>query len=145
MPSLRALTRAASASRSACRSGVSPFMIAAAASDSLDEKRRSSSVPRKAGAPSDVTNSPRACRPAATEAPPSRTPGCGARAACDTDLRRGTRRHPRPSEGKTPPTVHELRSLSLRLYHNQGINAQEHGPDQRLRRCPGDEWIKVNV
>lgn len=26
-------------------------------------------------------------------------------------------------EGKTPPTFHELRSLALRLYHDQGINA----------------------
>ena len=52
-------------------------------------------------------------------------------------------------EGKTPPTFHELRSLSLRLYHDQGINAQALAGHKSAdmtavyRDVRGDEWVKV--
>lgn len=52
--------------------------------------------------------------------------------------------------GKTPPTFHELRSLSLRLYHDQGINAQAlagHKSENMTsvyRDVRGDEWVKVS-
>jgi integrase len=51
--------------------------------------------------------------------------------------------------GKTPPTFHELRSLSLRLYHDQGINAQALAGHKSAdmtsvyRDVRGDEWVKV--
>jgi len=52
--------------------------------------------------------------------------------------------------GKTPPTFHELRSLSLRLYHDQGINAQALAGHKSAdmtsvyRDVRGDEWVKVS-
>jgi len=52
-------------------------------------------------------------------------------------------------EGKTPPTFHELRSLSLRLYHDQGINAQALAGHKSAdmtavyRDVRGDEWVRV--
>lgn len=52
-------------------------------------------------------------------------------------------------EGKTPPTFHELRSLALRLYHDQGINAQALAGHKSAdmtsvyRDVRGDEWVKV--
>jgi len=52
--------------------------------------------------------------------------------------------------GKTPPTFHELRSLSLRLYHDQGVNAQALAGHKSAdmtsvyRDVRGDEWVKVS-
>lgn len=52
--------------------------------------------------------------------------------------------------GKTPPTFHEIRSLSLRLYHDQGINAQALAGHKSAdmtaiyRDVRGDEWVKVS-
>jgi len=54
-------------------------------------------------------------------------------------------------KGKTPPTFHELRSLSLRLYHDQGINAQALAGHKSAdmtsvyRDVRGDEWVKVSI
>lgn len=51
--------------------------------------------------------------------------------------------------GKTPPTFHELRSLSLRLYHDQGVNAQALAGHKSADMTSvymdvrGDEWVKV--
>lgn len=53
--------------------------------------------------------------------------------------------------GKTPPTFHEIRSLSVRLYHDQGINAQALAGHKSAdmtsvyRDVRGDEWITVGV
>ncbi len=52
-------------------------------------------------------------------------------------------------DGKMPPTFHELRSLSLRLYHDQGINAQALAGHKSAdmtavyRDVRGDEWVTV--
>ncbi len=54
-------------------------------------------------------------------------------------------------KGKTPPTFHEIRSLSLRLYHDQGINAQALAGHKSAdmtsvyRDVRGDEWVKVSL
>ena len=51
--------------------------------------------------------------------------------------------------GKTPPTLHEIRSLSLRLYHEQGVDAQaiaghkDASMTAVYRDVRGDEWIRV--
>ncbi|WP_353861441.1 tyrosine-type recombinase/integrase [Azospirillum formosense] len=52
-------------------------------------------------------------------------------------------------EGKDPPTFHEIRSLSARLYAAQGVNAQallgHKSPDMTAlyRDARGSEWIEV--
>lgn len=54
-------------------------------------------------------------------------------------------------EGKTPPTFHEIRSLSARLYDEQGIDAQallgHKSPDMTAvyRDVRGAEWIEVKT
>lgn len=54
-------------------------------------------------------------------------------------------------EGQTPPTFHEIRSLSERLYAEQGVNTQEllGHKDPRTTRLyhdsRGAEWIDVKV
>lgn len=51
--------------------------------------------------------------------------------------------------GKTPPSFHEIRSLSLRLYADQGINAQALAGHKSAdmtalyRDVRGDEWVTV--
>lgn len=51
--------------------------------------------------------------------------------------------------GKTPPTFHELHSLSLRLYRDQVVNAQALAGHKIsdmtsvYRDVRGDEWAKV--
>jgi len=51
--------------------------------------------------------------------------------------------------GKTPPSFHEIRSLALRLYADQGINAQALAGHKSAdmtalyRDVRGDEWITV--
>ena len=55
-----------------------------------------------------------------------------------------------PAE-KTPPSLHELRSLSARLYSEQGINAQallgHKSADMTAiyRDTRGAEWIEVEI
>lgn len=54
-------------------------------------------------------------------------------------------------DGKTPPTFHEIRSLSARLYADQGIDAQallgHKSPDMTAiyRDVRGAEWIEVKT
>lgn len=54
-------------------------------------------------------------------------------------------------EDKTPPSFHEIRSLSARLYTEQGIDAQallgHKSPDMTAiyRDVRGAEWIEVKV
>ncbi|MFW5397690.1 MAG: phage integrase family protein [Candidatus Accumulibacter regalis] len=53
--------------------------------------------------------------------------------------------------GKTPPTFHEIRSLSLRLYDEQGVNTQALAGHKSAdmtsvyRDVRGDEWIMVEA
>lgn len=53
--------------------------------------------------------------------------------------------------GKNPPSFHEIRSLSLRLYHEQGINAQALAGHKSADMTSvyldvrGDEWVKVSI
>lgn len=54
-----------------------------------------------------------------------------------------------PPQTGTPPTFHDLRSLALRLYHDQGVNAQALAGHKSAdmtsvyRDVRGDEWVKV--
>lgn len=54
-------------------------------------------------------------------------------------------------EGKTPPTFHELRSLGIRLYEQQGYNPQALAGHKQAsttalyRDDRGAEWIEVNA
>jgi len=53
--------------------------------------------------------------------------------------------------GKTMPTFHEQRSLSERLYEEQGINTQQllgHSSDRMTAQYHNDrglDWVKVKV
>jgi len=54
-------------------------------------------------------------------------------------------------DGKTMPTFHEQRSLSERLYEEQGINTQQllgHSSDRMTAQYHNDrglDWVKVKV